>query len=325
MILHDEAVRNMCDIKIFVEVDSDLRLLRRLKRDIVERGRTTESVLEAYERFVKPMHDQFIQPTMAFADIIVPRGAENQVAIDILSANIRGRLHEEDLQAVYPNMFVTGPRRQVKALLTPLRERTTDRKTFCFLVDRLCRLVVEEALGHLPLDECRVETPLGLDYVGLKPGCQVCGVSIVRAGESMETALRQVLKEVPIGKILMQKKSTPAGDMTTIEELNGGFEVLYSKYPRGIADGYVLLMDPVIGGGQTACRAIADLIAQGVAEDRIIFLNLLCTPVGVQRMMTLFPGMRLVTCEVDRGLTHSGLVYPGIGNFGDRYYGTERF
>merc|ERR1711904_251068 len=76
--LHDESVREMCDIKLFVEADADLRLLRRLKRDTVERGRSVESVLDQYQRFVKPMHDQFIEPTKMYADIIIPRGAENK-------------------------------------------------------------------------------------------------------------------------------------------------------------------------------------------------------------------------------------------------------
>lgn len=324
LVLHDPGVRDMCNIKIFVEVDADLRLLRRFKRDTVSRGRSPESVLEQYEKFVKPMHDQFIQPSMKFADIIVPRGAENQVAIDLVTSKIRTKLHEEDLQSVYPNMFITGPRPQVKMLLTPLRQHSTDRKTFCFMADRLIRLVVEEGLSHLPLQECRVVTPLGLDTVGTIAESNVCGVAIVRAGEAMETALRQVLKQVPIGKILFERSPEPSQeDPRNVADVKKAVNVLYAKFPPRIQGSYVLLMDPVIGRGVTACRAIEALLEQGVSEDKIIFVNLLCNPVGVHRIFGLFPNIKLVTCDIDRGLTYDGFVYPGIGNFGDRYYGTD--
>lgn len=82
-----------CDIKIFVDTDSDDRLIRIIKRDIEERGRTVSDVLRHYETFVKPMHNQFIEPTKRLADIIIPQGGSNQVAIDIVASRIRMQLH----------------------------------------------------------------------------------------------------------------------------------------------------------------------------------------------------------------------------------------
>ena len=82
------------DIKIFVDADADDRLMRIIKRDIEERGRSFNQVLEHYQRFVKPMHLQFIEPTKRYADIIVPQGGENHIAIDVLTSRIKMKLGE---------------------------------------------------------------------------------------------------------------------------------------------------------------------------------------------------------------------------------------
>ena len=81
---HSKVVLDLLDMKVFVDTDSDIRLSRRLQRDITERGRDLKGVLEQYERFVKPAFDSFIQPSRESADLIVPRGGENTVAIDLI-------------------------------------------------------------------------------------------------------------------------------------------------------------------------------------------------------------------------------------------------
>ncbi|MCB9335248.1 MAG: uridine kinase [Flavobacteriales bacterium] len=93
LIFTNEELRKLCDIKIFVHTDSDLRLIRRIRRDIAERGRDLEEVLNRYEKTLKPMHNQFIEPTMKYADLIIPVGGENKVAIDILSSMIKEKIN----------------------------------------------------------------------------------------------------------------------------------------------------------------------------------------------------------------------------------------
>jgi uridine kinase len=93
MILEDEELRNKLDIKIYVDTEDDLRILRRIQRDIKERGRTVDSVIEQYLTTVKPAHDQFIEPYKKYADIIIPEGGQNEVAIDMVIARIRTQLH----------------------------------------------------------------------------------------------------------------------------------------------------------------------------------------------------------------------------------------
>ena len=88
LILNDEEIRNLCDIKIFVDTDSDVRVIRRIVRDIKERGRTLDSVIEQYMTTVRPAHLQFVEPTKKYADIIIPEGGYNKVAIDIIATKL---------------------------------------------------------------------------------------------------------------------------------------------------------------------------------------------------------------------------------------------
>ena len=90
MTLHYKKLRDMMDLKIFVDTDNDVRLIRNIRRDVVERGRTVEMVLDRYERILKPMHEQFIEPTKKFADLIIPWGGDNRTGIHILKTYIQG-------------------------------------------------------------------------------------------------------------------------------------------------------------------------------------------------------------------------------------------
>ena len=90
--LSDPRLRALMDLKIFVDADSDERLIRVIQRDVIERGRTAEAVMERYTRVLKPMHLQFIEPTKRYADIIIPEGGNNTVAVDILCQYIKKNL-----------------------------------------------------------------------------------------------------------------------------------------------------------------------------------------------------------------------------------------
>ena len=90
MTLLNKQLRDMMDLKIFVDTDSDERLIRNIQRDCVERGRTVEMVIDRYQKVLKPMHEQFIEPTKKFADLIIPLGGENKTGIHILKTYIEG-------------------------------------------------------------------------------------------------------------------------------------------------------------------------------------------------------------------------------------------
>lgn len=88
LVLEDKRLRDLMDIKLFVDTDDDIRIIRRIKRDMVERGRSLDSIIDQYQSVVKPMYHQFIEPTKRYADIIIPEGVTNTVAIDLITTKI---------------------------------------------------------------------------------------------------------------------------------------------------------------------------------------------------------------------------------------------
>ncbi|HEP1347463.1 uridine kinase [Streptococcus pyogenes] len=94
LVLEDERLRDLMDIKLFVDTDDDIRIIRRIKRDMMERGRSLESIIDQYISVVKPMYHQFIEPSKRYADIVIPEGVSNVVAIDVINSKIASILGE---------------------------------------------------------------------------------------------------------------------------------------------------------------------------------------------------------------------------------------
>uniref|UniRef100_A0A8C4N9K2 uridine/cytidine kinase n=1 Tax=Equus asinus TaxID=9793 RepID=A0A8C4N9K2_EQUAS len=315
----------LLDMKIFVDTDSDIRLVRRLRRDISERGRDIEGVIKQYNKFVKPAFDQYIQPTMRVADIVVPRGSGNTVAIDLIVQHVHSQLEERELSVraalasahqCHPlprTLSVLKSTPQVRGMHTIIRDKETSRDEFIFYSKRLMRLLIEHALSFLPFQDCVVQTPQGQDYAGkCYAGKQITGVSILRAGETMEPALRAVCKDVRIGTILIQTN-----------QLTGEPELHYLRLPKDISDDHVILMDCTVSTGAAAMMAVRVLLDHDVPEDKIFLLSLLMAEMGVHSVAYAFPRVRIITTAVDKRVNDLFRIIPGIGNFGDRYFGTD--
>ncbi|GAA5893099.1 hypothetical protein JCM8208_004346 [Rhodotorula glutinis] len=208
-----------------------------------------------------------------------------------------------------PNTHPLPRTGQLAALLTGLRNKETSRGAFVFYADRVNRLLVEEGLNHLPVLEKSVTTPTGLEYNGVGFEGKICGVSIMRAGESMEAGLRECCRAVRIGKILIQR-----------DEETALAKLFYAKLPEDIADRYCLLLDPMLATGGSAIKAIEVLIDHGVPQERIIFLNLVSCPEGLRAMYDAYPQVKIVTAWVDEALNEQKYIVPGLGDFGDRYF-----
>ena len=103
LIFYEPSMREMFDIKLFVDTDADIRFIRRLQRDIDERGRTTESVIQQYHSTVRPMHLEFVEPSKRYADLIIPEGGYNEVALDVVMARIETRIQQFNLSPT-PNV-----------------------------------------------------------------------------------------------------------------------------------------------------------------------------------------------------------------------------
>ncbi|KAM3839435.1 uridine-cytidine kinase-like 1 [Vipera latastei] len=315
----------LLDMKIFVDTDSDIRLVRRLRRDISERGREIEGVIKQYNKFVKPAFDQYIQPTMRLADIVVPRGSGNTVAIDLIVQHVHSQLEERELSVraalasahqCHPlpkTLSVLKNTPQVRGMHTIIRNKETSRDEFIFYSKRLMRLLIEHALSFLPFQSCTVQTPQGQDYEGCTySGKQITGVSILRAGETMEPALRAVCKDVRIGTILIQTN-----------RYTGEPELHYLRLPKDISEDHVILMDCTVSTGAAAMMAVRVLLDHDVPEDKIFLLSLLMAEMGVHSVAYAFPQVRIITTAVDKKVNDLFRIIPGIGNFGDRYFGTD--
>src|SRR6185503_2044680 len=100
LIFVDPELRDLMDIKLFIDADADVRFIRRLRRDLVERGREVDSIVRQYEESVRPMHMQFVEPSKRYADLIVPEGGHNKVAIDLVKTKIRELLRERGVEPV---------------------------------------------------------------------------------------------------------------------------------------------------------------------------------------------------------------------------------
>ncbi len=345
LVLAMEAVRDLCHMKIFVDTDDDLRLARRMKRDTLERGRQVDGVILQYTTFVKPMFEAYVSPSKRNADIIIPwAGGQNSVAIDLIAKHIRTKLGQTDLRRIYPNLVVLPPHFQIRGMHTIIRDRTVSRSDFVFYSDRIIRLVVEHALGYLPFKEHQIETPTGETYRGVSFYSKICGVSMIRSGEAMENALRACCKGIKIGKILVKRRDKDGLGSDLLRRESPPFEeniddidsdeddldlsklpdVLYQKLPFDISERYVLLLDPLLATGYSAMAAINTLKARGVLEERILFVSVIASTQGVHQLCTKFPKMKIITSEVDAGLSDDNRVLPGVGEFGDRYFGTEK-
>ncbi|XP_017766177.1 PREDICTED: uridine-cytidine kinase-like 1 isoform X2 [Eufriesea mexicana] len=297
---YNVEVMKMCDMKVFVDTDADVRLARRLRRDISNRGRDLE-------------------------DIIVPRGGENEIAIQLIVQHVHTQLqlrgfklreklaHSYIGQPMPSSLYLLPDTPQSKGLHTFIRNKETSRDEFIFYSKRLIRLVIEYALSLLPFEDVRVETPQGVLYHGKRAATdKVCGVSILRAGETMEQAIRDVCKDIRIGKILIQTN-----------QQTGEPELYYLRLPKDIKDYKVILMDATVATGAAAIMAIRVLLDHDVAEENVLLVSLLMAESGVHSIAYAFPRVKIVTSALDPVINEKFYVLPGMGNFGDRYFGTE--
>jgi uracil phosphoribosyltransferase len=173
-------------------------------------------------------------------------------------------------------------------------------------------LLIEEALNCVPVKAKTIMTPTKTEFSGAEFEGEICAVSILRSGESMERVLRDVCKKIKIGKILIQR-----------DEKTAEARLFFSKLPKDISQRYVLLLDPMLATGGSVCKAIDVLKEQKVREDRVIFINLISCPQGIEKVTSSFPGVKIITGYIDDGLNKNKYIVPGIGDFGDRYFGTD--
>lgn len=200
---------------------------------------------------------------------------------------------------------------QLRAMHAIIRDRNAARADFVFHASRIIRLLVEEALNHVSYAPHAVETPSGGTYEGLRPASKLCGVSVIRAGESMEAELRAVCPGIRIGKILIQR-----------DKITKQPKFYYENLPGDIGERQVLLLEPMLATGGTALAATGLLLEKGVREEDIVFVAFIAAPEGIAALHARYPKVTIVTSAVEQELNDQAYMLPGIGDFGDRFFGT---
>lgn len=200
------------------------------------------------------------------------------------------------------------------AAMTLIRDKNCSREDFIFQTERLTRYLIEVALNLLAFVEKTVKTNKNDEFVGITALGQICGVSLLHAGEAMEPALREVCRSIRIGKLLIQR------DLKT-----ASLALIYEVLPQDISSRTVLLLVPTLATGGSAIKAIEVLMQHGVSEDKIIIVNLISCRIGLKKLHSTFPSVAVVTGAIDPELDESNFIVPGLGDFACRFFGTGKY
>jgi uracil phosphoribosyltransferase len=192
--------------------------------------------------------------------------------------------------------------------LTALRDRTTPAGQFRRLAHRVSLILAAEAARDLPTTQVQVDTPLE-SIQSPKLTADVVVVPVLRAGLGMVEAVLEVLPHARVGHIGLQRDETTAVASQ-----------YYAKLPRDLSNSTALIVDPMLATGGSAVTAIAMLQRAGARDIRL--LCIVTAPEGIQAVEAAHPNVRIYTPVIDRGLNAHKFILPGLGDFGDRLYGT---
>mmetsp|Transcript_6961 Transcript_6961/g.10172 ORF Transcript_6961/g.10172 Transcript_6961/m.10172 type:complete len:225 (+) Transcript_6961:65-739(+) len=201
----------------------------------------------------------------------------------------------------------------LKGLFTKIRDVNTSSQDFVHHSKRAMTLLAEEALAEFPSEENEIQTPCGpCPGVETMDMSTACAVSIVRSGDALLESVRLLVPEISVGKILIQR------DESHPEKIP---KLFYSKLPK--EKKYILLCDPMLATGGSAIMAIDCLTTKYQIDSRnIIFANMICCPEGLRALHKSYPQVKIVTAMVDSHLNEQKFIVPGLGDYGDRFFGT---
>ncbi|KAG5419408.1 URK1 [Candida metapsilosis] len=301
--LYDPRLLSMMDLKIYVDTDLDICLSRRLIRDILYRGRDLNGAIKQWTTFVKPNAVKYINPTKENADLVIPRGLDNTIAIDLMIKHIKNQLalkskrHLQNLKSLgyniefkienYPNLKILKPTNQLRGINSILFNKETSRDDFIFYFNRLSGLLIEYAqvnfFDFAPKQVTCFEKPYKYEGLQAKQS-QLVAVSIIRSGDCFMASLKKTFPELSVGKMLIQSDSS-----------TGEPQLHYESLPHNISSiGKILLFDSQTISGAGAIMAIQVLVDHKVKEGDIIFVSYLSTEIGVRRILNVFPNVKLV-------------------------------
>ncbi|MCQ9155270.1 uracil phosphoribosyltransferase [Acidomonas methanolica] len=198
----------------------------------------------------------------------------------------------------------------VQHKLTRLRQAATSTAGFRRLTRELSLLMCYEATRDLPTEPVEIETPLERMEGRMLSGKKLCFISILRAGNGILDGMLDLVPAARVGHVGLYR------DHDTLEAVE-----YYMKLPEDVAERDCIVVDPMLATGHSAVAAIDRVKAAG--GKRIVFVCLLAAPEGVACMNAHHPDVKIVTCAIDRGLNEKGYIVPGLGDAGDRLFGTR--
>lgn len=215
---------------------------------------------------------------------------------------------------VKPNCYELASN-QVKMLLSAIRDKNCVQKDFITISRRILTLLLETTVGELETVEEERQTGAGAVYKHLRlKNEKLCLVPILRSGEALSEVGRLLTNDVVIASILIQRDETkpekPAG-------------LIYQKIPKDITEREIILLDPMLATGGSSITAIQVLEKAGVDPNCVKFVNLVSCPQGLEILQEKYPGIKVYTASMDPVLNEDKYIVPGLGDFGDRYYGTN--
>jgi len=304
--LYFEEVRKLMDLMLFIDTDSDIRLARRMRRDIAERGRDIDGVLKQYIKFVKPSFEDFIQPSKKYADIIVPRGAENTVALDLIVTHVKKELKEHDIKFRNHviNYEVNNEELKNSKLPKPITNETIeeslkqvmdekdskDKEIMTRAFNILSEQISEQGLNALPKNILDLYISNPKEYLN-----KICIICISSLGRTMEPIIKQKLIPDSVREDYISHENILIQTEVTSNEP----QLFVCELLSSIKEQYVFLVDSIISTGSVAIMAIKVLLDHNVKEENIIFLSLLSSPKGLYMISKTFPKVKLTTLNID--------------------------
>ncbi|KAF6072304.1 uridine kinase [Candida albicans] len=296
--LHDQRLLDMMDLKIYVDTDLDICLARRLTRDILYRGRDLGGAMQQWEKFVKPNAVKFINPTVQNADLVIPRGLDNSIAINLMIKHIKNQLalksrnHLQRLKKLGVNIKFDIDKfnikllqntNQVKGINSILFDTSTSRNDFIFYFNRMCGLLIELAQEFMTnYTNVDIDTGKGIYHGKKLLQNQYNAVNIIRSGDCFMASIKKSFPEISIGKLLIQSDST-----------TGEPQLHFERLPHKLSD-KIMLFDSQIISGAGAIMAIQVLLDHHVKEQDIILITYLSTEIGIRRIVNVFPKVKIV-------------------------------
>lgn len=219
------------------------------------------------------------------------------------------------LEKKYPNLTVLRSN-AFRSLLTLIREKNVPTSEFRKYSKRLIRILLEEALALHCREDIIKESPCGyykgkINDLGQE---DYIAVSILRSGDAILDELLNIMPDVRVGKILVQRN-----EESSIKEAIYFFE----KLPKNIQEKKVILVDPMIATGGSATASIEILLKKGIKEENILFVNIISCEEGLKNLFSRYPKLQIITGVCDPEILSIKYISPGLGDFGDRYYGTH--